>query len=240
MCSFSIHCRPFCTKNRPCRTLSHRRCRTFLYQPVSINGHHTCPPATRRQSSLPGRSQDQTQWSTPPRIETFERRGQATDWAARVEKQLSEEEGDRHEYRQLHGGSLRRILRKYRKDVSEVRPMGRSKTASIRFLETVPIAGIPVLDLRTSDLIQHVRERRKSGAGPSTVNNDLIWLRVIRRYARAAWGLPFDLSIVDDACEVSPYNPRSWPFVWTATAESISPRSNGLSCVVPPTSCRFQ
>lgn len=80
--------------------------------------------------------------------------------------------------------------------------MGRSKTASIRFLEKLPIAGIPVRDLRTSDLIQHVRERRKSGAGPSTVNNDLIWLRVILRYARAAWGLPFDLSIVDDACEV--------------------------------------
>ncbi|MEX2495569.1 MAG: tyrosine-type recombinase/integrase, partial [Woeseia sp.] len=51
-------------------------------------------------------------------------------------------------------------------------------------------------------LIQHVRERRKSGAGPATVNNDLIWLRIILRYARAAWGLPFDLDIVDNACEV--------------------------------------
>jgi hypothetical protein len=60
----------------------------------------------------------------------------------------------------------------------------------------------PLLDLRTSDLIQHVRERRKSGAGPATVNNDLIWLRIILRYARAAWGLPFDLNIVDDACEI--------------------------------------
>jgi integrase len=133
---------------------------------------------------------------------TFERRGQATEWTARVEKQLSAEESGRHEHRQLHGGSLRKILRKYRKDVSEVRPMGRSKTASIKFLEKVPLAGIPVLDLRSSDLIQHVRERRKSGAGPATVNNDLIWLRIILRYARAAWGLPFDLRIVDDACEV--------------------------------------
>ena len=133
---------------------------------------------------------------------TFERRGQATEWAARVEKQLSAEESDRHDHRQLHGGSLRKILRKYRKDVSEVRPMGRSKTASIKFLEKVALAGIPVLALRTSDLIQHVRERRKSGAGPATVNNDLIWLRIILRYARAAWGLPIDLSIVDNACEV--------------------------------------
>ncbi len=80
--------------------------------------------------------------------------------------------------------------------------MGRSKTAHIKFLEKTPIAKISVLELRTSDLIQHVRQRRKSGAGPATVNNDLIWLRIILRYARAAWGLPFDISIIDDACEV--------------------------------------
>jgi integrase len=30
----------------------------------------------------------------------------------------------------------------------------------------------------------------------------MVWLRVILRYARAAWGLPFDLSVVDDAAEV--------------------------------------
>lgn len=133
---------------------------------------------------------------------TFERRGQATEWAAKVEKQLSAEDADRRQHRHLHGGSLRRILRKYRKEVSDVRPMGRSKTAHIKFLEKMPLAAISVLDLRTSDLIQHVRDRRKSGAGPATVNNDLIWLRIILRYARAAWGLPFDLNIVDDACEV--------------------------------------
>jgi integrase len=133
---------------------------------------------------------------------TFERRGQATEWAAKAEKQLSTDEDDRRQHRHLHGGSLRRILRKYRKEVSDVRPMGRSKTAHIKFLEKMPLAAISVLDLRPSDLIQHVRQRRKSGAGPATVNNDLIWLRIILRYARAAWGLPFDLDIVDDACEV--------------------------------------
>ena len=49
---------------------------------------------------------------------------------------------------------------------------------------------------------KHARERRKSGAGRETVNNDLVWLRIILRCARAAWGLPFDLDIVGDACEV--------------------------------------
>jgi hypothetical protein len=88
---------------------------------------------------------------------TFERREQATEWATKVEKQLSAEEADRQQHRHLHGGSLRRILRKYRKDVSDVRPMGRSKTTHIKFLEKMPLAAISVLDLRTSSRYTHLR-----------------------------------------------------------------------------------
>ncbi|WP_405233678.1 tyrosine-type recombinase/integrase [Lentisalinibacter salinarum] len=80
--------------------------------------------------------------------------------------------------------------------------MGRSKTAHIKFLENSNLANLNVLDINPSDLIAHVRERRKAGAGASTVNNDIIWLRVILRYARAAWEVLFDLSIIDDAYSV--------------------------------------
>jgi integrase len=51
-------------------------------------------------------------------------------------------------------------------------------------------------------IIAHVRSRRQSGAGPSTANNDIVWLRVNLRYARAAWDLPFDLTVIDNASEV--------------------------------------
>ncbi len=57
-------------------------------------------------------------------------------------------------------------------------------------------------EIKSSDIITHVRSRRQSGAGPSTTNNDIVWLRVILRYARAAWDLPFDLAVIDDANEV--------------------------------------
>jgi integrase len=97
---------------------------------------------------------------------------------------------------------LRKFVAKYRKEVSELRPMGRSKMAHIKFLENTELANIDVLDIKSSDLIDHVRARRKSGAGPSTVNNDIVWLRVILRYARAAWEVPFSLSVIDDAYEV--------------------------------------
>ena len=133
---------------------------------------------------------------------TFDKRRAATEWAAKLEKYLNKPNGVPHRQHQVLIGSLRRILAKYRKEVSEVRPMGRSKTAHIKFLENSELASFDVRDIKTSDLIAHVRERRKAGAGASTVNNDIIWLRVILRYARAAWEVPFDLSIIDDAYSV--------------------------------------
>ena len=83
-----------------------------------------------------------------------------------------------------------------------MRPMGRSKTSNIRFLKKGKIARMPVAEIKSSDIIAHVRSRRQSGAGPSTANNDIIWMRVILRYARAAWDLPCDLAAIDNASEV--------------------------------------
>jgi len=133
---------------------------------------------------------------------TFDRLGQARAWAATREKRLAKIEPIRKPPRTLGNAKLRTILQKYRKEVSEVRPMGRTKTSHICFLEKCEIARIPACEIETSDIIAHTRSRRQAGAGPSTANNDIVWLRVILRYARAAWGLPFDLSTIDDAAEV--------------------------------------
>ena len=80
--------------------------------------------------------------------------------------------------------------------------MGRSKTSHIRFLEKCQIAKMTACEIKSSDIIAHVRSRRQAGAGPSTANNDIVWLRVIMRYACAAWDIPFDLSVIDNASEV--------------------------------------
>ena len=89
---------------------------------------------------------------------TFARRRLATEWAGRLENQLSEPDAVPKRKQLALRGPLHKILLKYRQEVSEIRPMGRSK----------------------------------SGAGPSTVNNDLVWLRIILRYGRAAWNVPVD------------------------------------------------
>lgn len=133
---------------------------------------------------------------------TFDRRALASAWAKSREKVLAKAEPPTNGRRLLTSTTLRDILKKYREEVSEVRPLGRSKNSHIRFLEKCEISRLDTLELKSSDLIGHIRSRRQAGAGPSTANNDIVWLRVILRYARAAWNLPIDLSLIDDACEV--------------------------------------
>ena len=133
---------------------------------------------------------------------TFDRRTQAKAWAESRERKFAKSVPAAKRSLNLTQASLRKVLEKYREDVSEVRPMGRSKTSNIRFLEKCEIAKMTACEIKSSDIIAHVRSRRRSGAGPSTANNDIVWLRVILRYARAAWDLPFDLTVINNANEV--------------------------------------
>ncbi len=133
---------------------------------------------------------------------TFDRRAQAKAWAESRERKHSKTLPGPKRPQGFERATLKSVLQKYREDVSEVRPMGRSKTANILFLEKSEIARLVACDIKSSDIIAHVRGRRQNGAGPSTANNDIVWLRVILRYARAAWDVPFDLAAIDNACEV--------------------------------------
>lgn len=133
---------------------------------------------------------------------TFDRKALASAWAESREKALANSAPGKRDRQPGGGTTLRALLRKYREEVSEIRPIGRSKASSIRYLEKCDISRKDPLDLKPSDLIAHIRARRQRGAGPSTANNDLVWLRVVMRYARAAWNLPIDLSVIEDASEV--------------------------------------
>ena len=133
---------------------------------------------------------------------TFDRLAQARAWAETREKMVAKDIPATRQHQKMKQATLRKVLRRYREEVSAVRPMGRSKTSNIRFLEKCKIARMTACEIRSSDIITHVRSRRQRGAGPSTANNDIVWLRVILRYARAAWDLPFDLTVIDNASEV--------------------------------------
>jgi len=133
---------------------------------------------------------------------TFDSIGQARTWAKSREKMLSKQEPTVRRSLGTKNPTLKNILQRYREEVSELRPFGRSKDSHIRYLEKCAIAQMLPGEIKASDIIAHIRSRRHGGAGPSTANNDIVWLRVILRYARAAWDLSFDLTIIDDAVEV--------------------------------------
>jgi hypothetical protein len=71
----------------------------------------------------------------------------------------------------------------------------------ISLFESIFMATIKTRQRKDGSLAYLTEVRVKRGAGPSTANNDIIWLRAILRYARAAWDLPFDLSVIDNANE---------------------------------------
>lgn len=95
--------------------------------------------------------------------------------------------------------TLAQAIRRYRKEYAELDAWGRSKRADLARLEGTKLGRLPLLSITSKHLVDHVRERRTAGAGPATAGNDLTWLRVLAKVARAAWGVPARLEVIDDA-----------------------------------------
>ncbi|MDY0148210.1 MAG: hypothetical protein RBR56_09180, partial [Halothiobacillus sp.] len=129
---------------------------------------------------------------------TFDKRALAKEWAARREEALRNDPGAmyREQHRDITIGDL---IDRYVTEREEIDALGRSKAAHIKMLRSMPLAQLKALELTPQQVVAHVRDRRLSGTGGATVSNDLIWLRVIFRYARAAIGVPVDVHVLDDA-----------------------------------------
>ena len=80
--------------------------------------------------------------------------------------------------RAQHGEkSLSELIRWYIDEFGTVSKWQRTKQAQLEFLEKYPIGRSNALS--ASALIDHVRSRRATGAGPATVGNDLTWIGAV-------------------------------------------------------------
>lgn len=131
---------------------------------------------------------------------TFDKRADALRWGVKREDELKEPGAIERE--QSKGINVGMLIRRYMHEFGSIDEFGRSKTYDLQRLQKYAIAEIPALKLTSADLIEHVRLRRQEGTGPATVNNDLVWLRVVFKTARPAWGIPLDLLVIDDAFEL--------------------------------------
>ena len=127
----------------------------------------------------------------------------AKRWARQREVDLKDGGGaDKAIFSRQNDTTLSTLIDRYIEEFKAIQQWGRSKDAHLRMLKKV-IGHIDAISLTTDQLVEHVRQRRIAGTGPSTVNNDLVWLRIVLKTARAAWGMPVNLQAVEDAAHAA-------------------------------------
>ena len=130
--------------------------------------------------------------------ETFDKKSLAKEWGRRRESELKLPGA--LDYMRYKGLTIKQVLEWYRDDFDGESKFGRSKLSHINYLiNHDDFADLDAIELTTDQLVAHVHKRRRQGAGPATVNNDLIWLRNAYRAVRIGRNIPLNLQIVDDA-----------------------------------------
>ncbi|WP_299002298.1 site-specific integrase [uncultured Shewanella sp.] len=79
---------------------------------------------------------------------------------------------------------------------------GRTKRYVINMLMDCDIAKVKTNALKTSDLIEHCKNRRDAGAGPATIYHDIAYLRSVMKKANPVWNIKANVAIFDDAVPV--------------------------------------
>lgn len=76
---------------------------------------------------------------------------------------------------------------------------GRTKRYVIKMLRDCDIANIESNQLRTSDLIEHCKNRRGAGAKPATIYHDIAYLRSVMKKAKPVFNIAANFQIFDEA-----------------------------------------
>lgn len=79
---------------------------------------------------------------------------------------------------------------------------GRTKQYVIKMLIDCDIANVSSNELRTSDLIEHCKNRRAAGAGPATIYHDVAYLRSVMKKAFPVWNIEANYKVFEDAVPV--------------------------------------
>jgi integrase len=133
----------------------------------------------------------------PTRSGTFPTKAMAQTWGDRIEREIAQRRatGDS----EADSMTLGALVGWYIEHAGELAPFGRSKASDLKRLQSCAIAERVASTLRTQDYVKHAEGRRRDGAGPATVLNDLVWIRQVIKAARASRGLNASLEALDDA-----------------------------------------
>ncbi len=96
--------------------------------------------------------------------------------------------------------SVAQVLRRYVAEL-EASPggVGRSKRAAlVAMAEREPWGRVDIGELSSEVVMRYLQSRSAAGAAPSTVDQDLVYLRVAADYARVAWSASVDMGLFED------------------------------------------
>lgn len=94
------------------------------------------------------------------------------------------------------------LLNSYYEDADLWNNTGRTKRYVIKMLMDCDIANVNSDSLKTSDLIEHCKNRRSAGAGPATIYHDIAYLRSVMKKALPVWNITANYQIFEDAVPV--------------------------------------
>lgn len=130
--------------------------------------------------------------------QTYRRKVLANEWLRRREYEMDQE---RASSQAVHKKiSVGEPLRDYVSAAENVTEWGRSKKADIARLQASGLADLQASKLTLQDLMGYAKKRRtEDEAGPSTVLNDMVWLRQVFLHASAARGVDAPLHVLHRA-----------------------------------------
>ncbi|KOX66743.1 integrase [Pseudomonas psychrophila] len=135
--------------------------------------------------------------------QTFDRKLAAQAWIKRRETELSEPGAIERANR--NGVTIRRMIEQYLDEYEKIRPLGKTKNATLKAIKETWLGEINDSDLTSQKLVEFAQWRMsKKGGGvqAQTVGNDLAHLGAVLSVARPAWGYEVDPLAMPDARRV--------------------------------------
>lgn len=126
---------------------------------------------------------------------SFPTEAAARSWAKRMEVE-SAKPGFIEE-QQLGKTTIADLITRYKTELAEADSLGRTKSYTLDLLLRGSLADLQANALTSADVMEYCRLRAASGAGPATIEQDVIYLRTCIDYAMRAWKLPMATTLAE-------------------------------------------
>lgn len=135
--------------------------------------------------------------------QSFDRKATAQAWMKRRETELAAPGALERATRKAV--TLKEIIEQYLEEYEAIRPLGKTKRATLHALAETWLGGLSDVDITSQRLVEYAQWRMTAEGGRvqgQTVGNDLSHLGAVLSVARPAWGYAIDPHAMSDARQV--------------------------------------